>query len=193
MKNIKSSDEMDVTIDVTNKNIKTDRLLLRAWQAADINDFYDYASVAGVGEMAGWAHHESIEATRKVLQSFLAEKNVFAVSYKENGKVIGSVGLHEPWANSDSRYSHLKMKNIGYVLAKEYWGRGLMPEAVAGVIQFCFDEYDLDALTCEHARENRQSKRVIEKCGFSHAGQNTRFAGQPQMAYSSMRYILFRP
>ena len=111
---------------------------------------------------------------------------------KENGKVIGSVGLHESWANGDSEYSHLKMKNVGFVLSKDYWGKGLMPEAVAAVIRFCFDECNLDALTCGHSPTNSQSKRVIEKCGFSYVKQSEYFDEQLQMTFNGMRYILFR-
>lgn len=85
---------MDIPIDVTNKTIETDRLILRAWKETDLDDFYEYASVEGVGEMAGWKHHESIDVTKKILQSFISEKNVFAIVYKENNKVIGSLGLH---------------------------------------------------------------------------------------------------
>jgi len=183
---------MDVIIDITKTIIETDRLLLRTWKESDINDFYEYASVAGVGEMAGWQHHESIDVSQKVLQSFISGKNEFAISYKENGKVIGSVGLHESWANDDSEYSHLKMKNVGYVLSKEYWGKGLMPEAVADVIRFCFDECNLDALTCGHSPANNQSKRVIEKCGFSYVKQSEYFDNDLQMTFNGMRYILFR-
>ena len=44
---------MDVNIDISNAKIETDRLLLRAWQETDLDDFFEYASVEGVGEMAG--------------------------------------------------------------------------------------------------------------------------------------------
>jgi len=50
---IKGGENMDIPIDVTNKTIETDRLILRAWKETDLDDFYEYASVEGVGEMAG--------------------------------------------------------------------------------------------------------------------------------------------
>lgn len=46
------------------------------------------------------------------------------VIYKENNKVIGSLGLHKSWANDESQYAHLKIKEVGYVLSKAYWGKG---------------------------------------------------------------------
>jgi ribosomal-protein-alanine N-acetyltransferase len=112
------------------------------------------------------------------LQSFLSGKNVFPIMYKENNKVIGSLGLHKSWTNDESNYAHLKSKEIGYVLSKAYWGKGLMPEAVTAVIRFCFDQCKLDALTIGHFTSNNQSKRVIEKCGFTFIKQSEYYAKQ---------------
>lgn len=67
---------MDVMIDISNTVIKTDRLLLRAWKETDIHDFFEYASVDGVGEMAGWKHHNTIEESQRVLNDFISKKCV---------------------------------------------------------------------------------------------------------------------
>jgi ribosomal-protein-alanine N-acetyltransferase len=181
---------MDIPIDVTEVTLETDRLILRAWKERDITDFYEYASVEGVGEMAGWKHHDSIHVSKKILQSFISEKNVFAIVYKENNKVIGSLGLHKSWANDESDYAHLKIKEIGYVLSKAYWGKGLMPEAVNAVIRFCFDKCKLDALTVGHFSSNNQSKRVVEKCGFKFVKKSEYYAKQLQLTFEDMKYIL---
>lgn len=181
---------MDVRIDVSNIILNTDRLILRVWQENDLNDFFEYASVDGVGEMAGWRHHESIDISREILNSFIAEKNVFAIVEKETNKVIGSLGLHESWANEDERYKHLNVKEIGYVLSKAYWGRGLMPEAVKAVIEFGKNACGIEAFTCGHFKKNQQSKRVIEKCGFAFVEQNVYDAKQLQESIEDMRYIL---
>ncbi len=183
---------MDVQIDITNTKIETQRLILRSWAESDVNDFYEYASVEGVGEMAGWKHHDSIEVSKKILQSFMSEKNVFAIIYKGNDKVVGSLGLHYSWANDDSKYSTLKLKEIGYVLSKTYWGQGLMPEAVKEIIKFCFNKCGLDALTIGHFSNNNQSKRVIEKCGFEFVKQSEYYAKQLQQNFVDMKYILYR-
>lgn len=47
---------MDIEIDITDQLIETDRLILRAWKEDDLQDFFEYASIEGVGEMAGWRH-----------------------------------------------------------------------------------------------------------------------------------------
>jgi len=46
--------------------LNTDRLVLRAFKQSDLDDFYEYASVEGVGEMAGWPHHESKDKTQYI-------------------------------------------------------------------------------------------------------------------------------
>lgn len=181
---------MDITIDITKTTIETDRLILRAWKKTDVNDFFEYASVEGVGEMAGWKHHDSIDVSREILQSFISGKNVFAIVYKENNKVIGSLGLHKSWANDESNYADFKIKEIGYVLSKTYWGKGLMPEAVTAVIKYCFDKCKLDALTIGHFSSNSQSKRVIEKCGFKFVKQSEYYAKGLQLTFDDMKYIL---
>jgi len=157
---------MDFPLDVTDIVIETERLTLRAFTADDLQDFYDYARVLGVGEMAGWPHHQSIETSRVILGGFIEKKDVFAIWHKADKKVIGSLGLHNAWINREEEYKHLKAKNIGYVLAKDYWGKGLMGEAVQAVIHYGFTELEMEAFSIEHFVENMQSRRVIEKCGF---------------------------
>lgn len=183
---------MDVQIDVTGKTLETQRLILRQWQESDLNDFYDYACVEGVGEMAGWKHHETIFITNEVLQSFISDKNVFAVVLKQNNKVIGSLGLHYSWANDDPNFNMLRLKDIGYVLSKNYWGNGLMPEAVSAIIKFCFNDCGLDAVTIAHFLANSQSKRVIEKCGFQYVKQGEYFSEPMQKGFADLKYILYR-
>ena len=82
---------MNVPIDITQVTLKTKRLLLRPWKPTDLDDFYEYASVDGVGQMAGWAPHESIEVSREILDRFISGKHVFALEHE--GKVIGSLGI----------------------------------------------------------------------------------------------------
>ena len=157
---------MDIQFDVTKVTLETPRLLLRAFREEDAADFFAYASVPGVGEMAGWKHHESTEDTQRVLGMFLVEKNVFALVHKESGRVIGSLGLHVA-DTQGTPYEDKRCKEIGYVLSKAYWGRGLMPEAVGEVIRYCFEELGAEVLTVGHFEGNDQSKRVIEKSGFT--------------------------
>jgi ribosomal-protein-alanine N-acetyltransferase len=45
---------MNATIDISQVVLKTERLILRPWEIADLDDFFEYASVDGVGQMAGY-------------------------------------------------------------------------------------------------------------------------------------------
>ena len=191
-RNRRKENEMDIQIDITDTVLETRRLILRPWEESDLEDFYAYASVEGVGEMAGWRHHESIEVSRSILEDFMSHKNVFALVHRESGRAIGSLGLHPSWANEDEAYRDLKVKEIGYVLSREYWGQGLMPEAVRAVIGFCFDTCRLDALTVGHFSVNGQSKRVIEKCGFQFVKESRYHAKQLGKDFDDMKYILLR-
>lgn len=158
---------MNAVVDISNTILETERLILRPWKESDVDDFYEYASVDGVGQMAGWQPHENIEKSKMILESFISGKKTFALVDKATGKVIGSLGLEEAERQGiDEKFADKKGREIGYVLSKDYWGRGLMPEAVKRVIQYAFEDQGWDFLLCGHYNENHQSRRVIEKCGF---------------------------
>ncbi len=155
---------MNVQIDVSEKAIKTERLILRSFKESDLNDFYEYASVEGVGENAGWIHHKSIDETKRILKMFIEGKKTFALV--RQGKVIGSLGMEKYHEDELPELKTLKGREIGCVLSKDYWGQGLMPEAIQSVIEWLFNELGLDFLVYGHSVFNNQSKRVAEKCGF---------------------------
>ena len=158
---------MNANFDITGITIETKRLILREWEESDLNDLFEYASVPGVGENAGWPHHENIEVSRDRIKRFIDGKRTFAIVYKENNKVIGSLGIEEYGREEAlTEFYNYKGRSIGYVLSKDYWGQGLMPEAVQAVIHYLFDVLDYDFLLCSYFNFNNRSKRVQEKCGF---------------------------
>lgn len=147
--------------------IETDRLLLRPFKQEDLADFYEYASVDGVGEMAGWRHHQNEEESRNILNRFIENDKLFAIVLKSNNKVIGSLEIKKYGMEEKlTEFYEYKGRELGYVLSKAYWGNGIMPEAVKAVIEYLFNKLDLDFLTCAYYDFNKQSKRVQEKCGF---------------------------
>ena len=180
---------MDVQIDTSMMRIETDRLLLRPFEEGDLNDFYAYASVPGVGEMAGWPHHENIEDSRGILDNFVRGGTELAIWHKADRKVIGSFGFHRSWANEDERYAQLPSKEIGYVLAKEYWGRGLMPEATQAAIDEAARLFGVKCFTCNHFLTNAQSRRVIEKCGFEFFSTRLFYSSLLKKTFEDRRYI----
>ncbi|MBR2282543.1 MAG: GNAT family N-acetyltransferase [Spirochaetales bacterium] len=158
---------MNADFKLNGKTVTTERLILRPFALTDIDDFFEYASVEGVGEMAGWRHHENKEKTSEILENFISEDKTFAIVLKETGKVIGSLGV-ERYSLEDklTEFQGYKGRELGFVLAKDHWGKGIMAEAVKAVIDYLFLECDLDFLVCGHYDFNRQSCRVQEKCGF---------------------------
>lgn len=165
---------MNANVDLTNVVLETERLIIRAWKESDLEDFYEYAKVDGVGQMAGWNPHSSIQESKKILDMFIEGKKTFALELKDNHKVIGSLGLEVLSLSLNEEYDNLIGREIGYVLSKDYWGKGLMPEAVDRVIKFCFEQEKYDYLMCSHSTVNSQSKRVIEKSGFQFVKENMR-------------------
>ncbi len=157
---------MNTTIDISNVILRTERLILRPWTVQDLDDFYAYACVDGVGQMAGWSPHKDKEESLRILNSFIAGKHALAAEYQ--GRVIGCLDF-KPYEEADyPELADQKCCEIGYVLAKDLWGKGLMPEAVQEGIRYLFEETDTEVILCGHFLSNRQSARVQEKCGFHH-------------------------
>ena len=179
---------MNKPIDISAVVLKTERLTLRPWRETDLEDFYEYARVDGVGQMAGWLPHESIEVSKAILDSFISHKKTFAIEF--GGKVIGSLGVEAYNESNFPELDALQGRSIGYVLSKDYWGRGLMPEAVKAVIAYLFETAGLDFILISHFQWNRQSARVIEKCGLKYLKttvHETRF-GTKETTFENILY-----
>ena len=155
---------MQVSLDGKGKlfaQLETKRLILRPWRMDDAEDLYAYASSTKVGPMAGWKPHDNIEESKQILEMFVNDGDTWAIEWKENHKVIGSIGLHQS-KMADIEYD----RELGYVLSEDYWGQGIIPEAAERIKQFAFENLKISRLLVEHFDFNNQSKRVIEKLGF---------------------------
>ncbi|MFA5543177.1 MAG: GNAT family N-acetyltransferase [Bacilli bacterium] len=157
---------MNKIIDISKITLKSNRLLLRPWNLDDLDDFFEYASVDGVGQMAGWIPHENKEHSILILNMFINEKKTFAIEF--NNKVIGSLGIEKYNESELPEFNEKVGAELGFVLSKDYWGMGIMPEAVQEVIRYLFNEMGLDFLVCCHFVDNPQSEKVQFKCGFKH-------------------------
>jgi [ribosomal protein S5]-alanine N-acetyltransferase len=183
---------VNADIDVSSAHLETPRLLLRPFQKSDLMDFNAYAKVPDCGEWAGWRHHESLEESERVLTLFIEEKKTFALVEKETGRVIGSLGLEQITCPLPSSFADLKGREIGYVLAKDQWGKGLMSEAVKAVIDYCFNTLHLDFLTVGHFKRNLRSQRVILKAGFTLFGEDV-YATSYGSKEENLYYVLMAP
>ena len=157
---------MNAEINISNVILETDRLILRAWEITDLDDFFEYASVEGVGEKAGWEHHKSKDKSLEILKMFIEEKKVFAIVLKENQKVIGSIGIEELSEELDKDLDNLVGRELGYVLNKDYWNKGIMKEAISKVVDYCFNTLKLNFLMASYFNHNIASKKVLENLNF---------------------------
>lgn len=153
-------------ININDISIETVRLILRPFKEEDLKDFNEYASIAGLGEAAGWKHHESMDESKAVLDAIIAEHRIFAIEEKASGKVIGSIGLDACPEIMLIQNLGEKLLNIGYVLNPDFWGADYAQEALTGIVSYAFYKLHLDAVTCVCFAENQTSREVIENSGF---------------------------
>ncbi len=157
---------MNPNIDISKLVLQTPRLTLRAWDFSDLADFFHYASNPKVGPMAGWIPHKSQEDSREILDSFIKHHRCLALVYRETGSVIGSLEIQAYPEKDFPELENYRCCELGFVLAADYWGQGLMPEALEAVMIYLFNELHLDYILCGHFLWNEQSARVQEKLGF---------------------------
>lgn len=181
---------MNKSIDISAVTLKTERLILRPWQQTDLDDLYEYARVDGVGQMAGWLPHENKDTSQAILSSFIAHKKTFAIELC--GKIIGSLGIECYKEAAYPELDALQGRELGYVLSKDYWGKGLMPEAVRAVIDYLFATENLDFVIISHFQWNKQSARVIEKCGLQYVKTSTHETHLGTQE-ATLEYILYNP
>ena len=143
---------------------ETERMILRPWEESDAAELYRLASDPDIGPRAGWPVHTSVENSLDTIRNVLSAPETYAVVLKETGLPVGSIGLKEPQERIEEEKG-IQME-VGYWLGKEFWGRGLMPEAVREVLRRGFEELGCTVIWCGHYDFNDQSRRVIEKSGF---------------------------
>ncbi len=148
--------------------IETERLILRAWTMADAADMYAYSTDPDVGPSAGWEPHQSIETSKAIISCYMDSRISadWAIVSKENGKVIGSVGLRR----SDRKGFAYDLE-LGYALAKEAWGNGFATEAARAAAAHAFSLPGVKTLLATHFDGNERSRRVLEKLGFEPCGR----------------------
>ena len=167
--------------------LETERLILRPWREEDAPALYREARDPQVGPSAGWKPHASLEESREILRTVLSEPGTFAVILRETGEPVGSVGVFPtelPEGKGESE--------IGYWIGRPYWGQGLIPEAVRELQRWCFQDRGESRLWCGHFPGNDQSRRVIEKCGFTYVCQDSPRVWPSGETFDSRMYALTR-
>ena len=148
------------------KALSTKRIYLRPWRLSDAEELFRHASNEDVGPKAGWPAHRTLEESRRIIKNELSLLENYAIVLKETDKPIGSIGL------IFEGHSEIPMGKdeveLGFWLGKDYWGQGLMTEAVKLMVNHIFNDLGYSKIWCGYYDDNIQSKRVQEKCGFKY-------------------------
>ena len=148
--------------------LETDRLILRKMTPNDAGAVFAYASDPEVTRYVIWETHRSIEDSRAFLELMAGKYESggepdWGIVYKGDHRFIGTCGIVS-WEPYHAR------AELGYALSREYWGRGLMAEAVRAMISFGFDRMNLNRVEARCIAENAASARVMEKAGMLYEG-----------------------
>lgn len=148
--------------------IQTDRLILRKLAKEDADDMFKYASEPAVSRFMPWEAHKTIEDTKEFLAFVIKayeqqRKLTWAIELKATGQMIGTID-YVSW--QPKRFK----AEIAYTLSPEYWGKGLMREAVDGLLAFGFKEMELNKVEAPIMLENVQSRRLAQKLGMTQEG-----------------------
>jgi len=139
----------------------TGRLILRDWSPCDIDDFFALWSNPRLTLPEGNPPLATKEECMPLFRYLMMAKNNYAMVLRESGRVIGTLGLNED-AERDER-----LRNAGFMVNEDYWGRGLMKEALCAVIAQPPD--GVLGLSCAHAAGNERVRRLVQSLGFSYA------------------------
>jgi RimJ/RimL family protein N-acetyltransferase len=148
--------------------LETTRLILRKMTPSDAEAVFAYASDPEVTRHVVWDAHRSIEDSETFLRSVVggyenAQAIDWGIVYKGNGRFVGGCGI-AGWDPDHAR------AEVGYVISREYWGRGLVPEAVRAMLAFGFERLGLNRIEARCIAENAASARVMEKVGMTYEG-----------------------
>lgn len=152
--------------------LDTKRLSLDSLQASDSQSIFELFSEPEVVSYYDLSAFSEKEQAANLIQFFAnrfetGEGIRWAIRLKDTKKLIGTCGFNS-WSP--------KMKNavIGYDLQKQYWGRGIVTEAVNAIVKTAFS----GKLKCEHIHRiqadtvpgNIASEYVLKKVGFREEG-----------------------
>ncbi len=152
--------------------IETARLLLRPWRREDLGP---YARMCADPEVMRYMGFDGVTLSRKQTEEHTEclvrhwEERGFglwAVEEKSSGDFIGRIGLmrHEDWPEGEHK------TEVGWLLDRPYWGRGLATEGARASLRYGFEELGLERIISMAWPENAASRRVMEKIGLAFQG-----------------------
>lgn len=145
--------------------IETERLILRCLDSSDAEHLFRLRSDPEYAEFFGWLPYKSIEQAYDRIKQCREEKTcyVFSIVPKTTGFTVGGICL---W-NIDYEK---KILEIGYDLEKEYRGKGYAFEACSKIVNFAFNELNIETITAFPRVINNSSITLLKKLGFVNIG-----------------------
>ncbi len=127
-------------------------------------DMYEYSKDDDVTRYLTWSSHSSLKQTEnyvKLLQKKYAQGvfNDWGLVHKQTGKMIGTCGF----TSFDDKSL---LCEIGYVLSKDFWGKGLAAQAAKTIMKFAFENLGVEEICAKCIEGNDASMRVMQKCGM---------------------------
>lgn len=156
--------------------LETERLILRPFTEDDAQAvFVGWASDSEVTKYLTWPTHRTVNDSlgfmRYCVQSYQDKTSYqWGMERRDTHELIGNISVVH--INED-----IAEMGLGWVLSRNYWGQGYMPEAAKRVIGFLFDEVAVNRIFATHDARNLKSGRVMQKVGMKYEGtlrQSTR-------------------
>jgi RimJ/RimL family protein N-acetyltransferase len=149
--------------------LESKRLVLRPYQDSDLNSIHAYSCDTETTQFMQWGPN-SLEQTKDFFTRCIANQTVkpkiiydFAVIDNASNQLIGSITLRLIKEGS-------LLGEIGYIYAKETWGKGYASEAARRVMQFGFQDLGLKKISATCDPENIGSTKVLQKAGMKFEG-----------------------
>jgi ribosomal-protein-alanine N-acetyltransferase len=138
--------------------IVTDRLLLRPFRLDDEAAVHAFTSDPEVTRYTSWNPHTPAE-TRARLRALVSDREKWAIQLRDEATAIG-------WTGFVSIDADRKTGIFGYLLHRNYWGKGYAGETAAALIRFGFTQLNLHRVVAECDVENVPSIKILEKLGM---------------------------
>lgn len=141
---------------------------IRKWELSDAKDLAAALSNKKVQDNLrdGLPYPYTEQDGKEFISAMLSaeENETFAFAITVNNMVIGSIGIFR------QGNIHRQTAELGYYIAEEYWGKGIMTEAVKQICEYIFAKSDIIRIYAEPFAYNIASCRVLEKVGFQYEG-----------------------
>lgn len=144
--------------------LETERLVLRPFEENDAKDVFELLKDDRIGPWCGWPAHTSIEHSRNIIKKVLMNEEVYAITLKPEGVLIGTISIK--LGNDRSITTKEDEAELGFWIGVPYWRKGYACEATNELIRRCYEDLNIITIWCAYYKGNKKSKGVQEKCGF---------------------------